>query len=156
MLQEVFRIPFLNIPVFGYGLMMVIGFLVAIEVAKFLARRRGIDPEIFVNTALLALIFGVLGARLSHVLENLEQYTQPARSFRANLWDAINISNGGLTFYGGLLLATPVCIGYALFKKLPLRIGMDIIAICVMVGLGFGPGPCSFPTTARPMTITSP
>ena len=68
MLQELFRIPFLNIPVYGYGLMMVIGFLLALQLAKFLARRSGFDPEIFVNCGLIALVAGVLGARLSHVL----------------------------------------------------------------------------------------
>lgn len=75
---------------------------------------------------------------MSHVLENLGDYTDPSRSFAANLFDAINIRSGGLTFYGGLLLATPILIGYALKKKIPLLHGMDIIAPCIMVGLGFG------------------
>jgi phosphatidylglycerol:prolipoprotein diacylglycerol transferase len=56
----------------------------------------------------------------------------------ANLWDAINIRSGGLTFYGGLLLATPVLLYYGWKKRIPLRLGMDIIAPCVMVGLAFG------------------
>src|SRR5688572_25724226 len=110
MLQELFRIPLIDVPLYGYGLMMVIGFLAAVQLAKFLARRCGLDPEAFVNAGLLALVSGVVGARLSHVLENLGEYTGPSRSFMANLWDAINIRSGGLTFYGGLLLATPVLL----------------------------------------------
>jgi phosphatidylglycerol:prolipoprotein diacylglycerol transferase len=50
----------------------------------------------------------------------------------------LNLSSGGLTFYGGFLLATPVLIGYALWKKVPLLKGMDIVAPCLMVGLAFG------------------
>ncbi|MGH7214965.1 MAG: prolipoprotein diacylglyceryl transferase [Tepidisphaeraceae bacterium] len=138
MLQELFRIPGLNIPVYGYGLMMVVAFLAGLELAKFLSRHSGLNPEWFVNAALIALVTGVLGARLSHVIENWEQYTNPGRSFGANLFDAINLTTGGLTFYGGFLVAAVALVGYALWQRIPLRLGMDIIAPCLMIGLGFG------------------
>jgi phosphatidylglycerol:prolipoprotein diacylglycerol transferase len=147
MLQELFRIPiphFLQwllpaeLPLYGYGLMLVIGFILASQFGKFLAKRTGLDPEVFVNGGLIALLSGIVGARLSHVLENFSTYTDPSRSFSANFFDAINITSGGLTFYGGFLLATPVTIFYALRKKFPVRIGMDIIAPCMLIGLGFG------------------
>ncbi|CAN5425551.1 hypothetical protein BH09PLA1_BH09PLA1_16720 [soil metagenome] len=138
MMPILFNIPFTNIPIYSYGLMMVIGFLAAIQIGKFLAKRNGFDPELFVNIGLIALVTGVVGARLSHVLENLPQYTSPSRSVGANLWDAINIRSGGLTYYGGFLLAFPALVGYAIKKKLPLRLGMDMVAPCLMIGLGFG------------------
>ena len=138
MLQDLFRIPGTNISIHGYGLMLVIGFLLAMEVGKFLARRSRIDPEIFVNAGLLAMVSGILGARLSHILENIGQYTDSHRSVMANLKDAVNLTSGGLTYYGGFLLATPTLIAYAIYKKVPLRTGMDIIAPCLMVGLGIG------------------
>jgi phosphatidylglycerol:prolipoprotein diacylglycerol transferase len=136
--QILFHIPGTNIPIYGYGVMLMIGFLLALELGKFLARRVGLDPELFVNAGLIALVAGVLGARLSHVIENWDVYTNPARTFSANLFDAINIRSGGLTFYGGLILAFPACIAYGLWKKVPIKLGMDIIAPCVMVGLGIG------------------
>jgi phosphatidylglycerol:prolipoprotein diacylglycerol transferase len=138
MLQELFRIPGLNLPILSFGLMLVIGFLAALQLAKFLARRSGLDPEVFVNAGLIALLAGIAGARLSHVLENLDQYTNPARPFLTNLLDAVNIRSGGLTYYGGLLVATPILIWYAMKKRIPVRVGMDIIAPCLMVGLAFG------------------
>src|SRR5262245_13063356 len=135
MMQELFRIPFLNLPIYSYGLMMVIGFLCAIQLAKFLGKRYGIDPEIFVNAGLIALITGVLGARLSHVIENIGQYTTitPTRSAWDNFIDAINIRSGGLTYYGGFLLAFPSLVFYAIHKKVPLRLGMDIVAPCIVI-----------------------
>src|SRR5205814_5373407 len=87
-----------GMPIYAYGVMMVIGFFAALQLAKFLARRSGIDPEVFVNAGLIALVTGVLGARLSHILENLGEYTNASRSFWENVKDAANIRSGGLTF----------------------------------------------------------
>src|ERR1051326_1051127 len=148
MLPEILHIPipsFLqsmvhasSIPIYSYGLMMVIGFLAAVQLAKFLSRRVGIDPEIFVNAALIALVAGVIGARLSHVLENLGDYTRADRSVWENFLNMINIRSGGLTFYGGLLLAFPIVVLYGIKKKVPIRRGMDVAAPCIVLGLAFG------------------
>ena len=143
MYQILFRLPsFLpgigGAPIYGYGVMMVIGFFLAMALAKFLARHSKLDPEIFANAALIALVTGVLGARLSHVLENLSDYTRSDLSVGQNLWNAINIRSGGLTYYGGFLLAFPALLIYGWYKRVPLRLGMDIIAPCVMIGLGLG------------------
>ena len=118
--------------------MLVIGALAAIWVARILARRRGIDPELFVNAGLLALLSGVIGARLSHVLENWQTYTRPGVGFFTLLREAVNLRNGGLTYYGGFILATVVLIYYAIRKKLKVLVGMDIVAPCLMIGLAFG------------------
>ena len=123
---------------YSYGLMLVIAILTAVWLAKALARRRGMDPELFVNAGLLALVSGVIGARLSHVLENWPHYMNPALGWGERLWMMINIREGGLTYYGGFLLAFPVLVWYAVKKKVSVRVGMDVIAPCLMVGLAFG------------------
>jgi phosphatidylglycerol:prolipoprotein diacylglycerol transferase len=140
MMRELFRIPIPGhpIPVWGYGLMLVIGFYCAMMLARALSRRSGVDPDVMVNAALVALVAGIVGARLSHIFENLGEYTRSDLTVGQNLYNAINISSGGLTFYGGFILATIACITYGLMKRVPIRLGMDIIAPCVMIGLGFG------------------
>lgn len=149
MWQTIFRIPipqFLQnllglgptLPLYGYGLMLVIGFLLATELAKFLARRTGLNPEVFINAGLIALIAGVIGARLSDVLENLRDFTDPSRSAWANFKAAIDISSGGLTYYGGVILATPCTLAYLWHKRIPIRLALDLVAPCLMVGLAFG------------------
>ena len=132
------RIPGLNYSIYSYGAMMVLTFLATQWLSARLAKSRGIDPEIFVNITLIALFTGIVGARASSVLENLGDYTRSDLSAWRNLYNMINPRSGGLTFYGGLILATPFVTWYALHKKLPPRVTMDIIAPCVTLGLGIG------------------
>ena len=141
MWQVLFRIPIPGwhaVPVYGYGLMLVLGVILAISLAKILARRRGIDPELFVNAGLLAMLSGVVGARLSHVLENWPEYFNSHLTLGQSLWRAVNISSGGLTYYGGFIVATGALLWYGRRKKVSLRVGMDIVAPCLMVGLALG------------------
>jgi len=127
-----------EIPIYGYGLMLVVAFVACSQIAKRLAGRLGYNGELFVNAAMIAIITGLIGARLCHVLENLGEFTNPHLTFWHNLQNALNVSAGGLTFYGGFLLATPCCIGYALYHRVPIKLGMDVVAIVLMIGLGFG------------------
>ena len=133
-----FRIPGLNYSVYSYGAMMVLTFLATQWLSARLAKMRGIDPEILVNLTLIALFTGIVGARASHVLENLPDYTRSDLSIWRNFLNMINPRSGGLTFYGGLILATPFVTWYALHKKLPPRVTMDIIAPCIPLGLAIG------------------
>jgi phosphatidylglycerol:prolipoprotein diacylglycerol transferase len=138
--QVIYRIHMFGytIPLYGYGLMLVIAFLACVTTSKWLARHYGIDPELFVNAALIALCTGVIGARLCHVLENFPEYSRGDLTLWQNLRNVINIREGGLTFYGGFLLATPCCIAYAWWNKVSIKLGMDIVAPVLMIGLGFG------------------
>lgn len=159
MLRELFRIPYFDVPLYSFGLMLVIGCWTAIELAKFLARRSGMNPEHFANVCILALLAGVIGARASHVFENFQQYFGKGGE---GLFAAFNIREGGLTYYGGVILATPLCIAYALWNKIPLRRGMDIIAPTLMVGLALGRvgcflnGCCWGATCDQPWAVTFP
>jgi phosphatidylglycerol:prolipoprotein diacylglycerol transferase len=142
MLDTLLRIPIpgtdWSIPIHGYGLMLVIGFFAALEIAKRLGPRVGVKAEWFQNALLIAIVAGVVGSRLSHVLENWSIYTDPKRSFSGNFFAAINITSGGLTFYGGLILAGLCVFAYAVWSKIPVRPTMDAAAPAIVVGLAFG------------------
>jgi len=142
MWQDIIKIPvpFMSNPltIHGFGLMLVLGLFIAIGVMKFLAKRNGLNAEDFANAAILGLFSGIIGARLSHVFENFSEFTIPERGILGNLLEVFNVPSGGLTYYGGFLLAFPTLVIFARIKKIPIRLGMDIVAPCLMIGLGFG------------------
>ena len=140
MLQILFHLHLFGhvIPVYGYGLMLVIAFLACVWTSRWLAARLGMNPDHFIDATLIAIVTGIIGARLCHVLENLPDYTRGDRTVAQNFLSIINTREGGLTFYGGFLLATPCVIAYGLFRRAKILRGMDIVAPVLMVGLGFG------------------
>jgi prolipoprotein diacylglyceryl transferase len=80
-----------------YGIAIGIGVLLAIWVARRRYESYGGDPELMDKVGVIAVIAGVIGARLAHISTNLGTYLDdPLRVFA--IW------RGGLALYGGLLL----------------------------------------------------
>ncbi len=133
--------PWFTIPVMGYGLMIVLGFISGIVLATWRARRCGEHPDHLMNLGLLALIGGIVGARLLYVLQNPEGFT--GQGLWGNLMQVIDVRAGGLVYYGGLVLATVLSMGYIVRKRLSARRMLDIVAPSLMLGLAFGRAGCT-------------
>lgn len=118
--------------VFGYGLMLVLGFLGSVLLARWRARRAGEDPETISQCAVLALIGGVCGARLLYVIRFRDQFAGE------DFWSIFDISSGGLVYFGGLIGGAGLILLYLVFRRLPVRRFMDVIAPSLMLGLAFG------------------
>jgi phosphatidylglycerol:prolipoprotein diacylglycerol transferase len=95
------------------------------------ARRRGIDPDELLKTSELALVGGLIGARLYYVAFNLDYYSQFPQKIIA-VWE------GGLAIHGGLLGGLLVGGGYAWWKRLPLTRYLDIVAPSLALGQAIG------------------
>lgn len=114
MKPEIFTIPFLEYGVKGYGFALMIGFLTAIAWAAHRADKVKSNPDLVINMGFVALVFGVLGARAFYVIHYWE------RTFAGRpLWEAINLTAGGLEFYGGFLGAMVFAILYILSHGRP-------------------------------------
>jgi phosphatidylglycerol:prolipoprotein diacylglycerol transferase len=131
MFPELLRIPFTDLTIKSYGTLMVIGFLVAVQVLRRLAKREGIDPILITNASLYALITGIVGARIFYVVHYPEQFSEDWLS-------VLKIWHGGLEFLGGVFLGIAVLVAYLAAKRLPVRKTLDMLAIGLLVGLGFG------------------
>ena len=128
---ELFKIPLTPLTIKSYGLMMVVGFLGAVMVIRYLSRHFTRDPQLITNAALYALIAGVVGARAFFVLHYFDRYSADPRSVFA-IW------NGGLEVIGGVMLAIAVILLYGRYHKLPTRHYLDVLAVGLVVALTFG------------------
>ena len=135
MYPELFTIPIVGITIKSYGFCLMVGFLSAVWLGMRRCERTKVDPDVFLDLALLCLIFGVGGSRLFYVIH----YWPTKFASAANpLWAAIDITKGGLEFLGGFIGATVAIIIYGLRKKISLRFYMDTLAPSTMWGLAFG------------------
>jgi phosphatidylglycerol---prolipoprotein diacylglyceryl transferase len=132
--QILFRIPLPGtesaLTLYGYGAMMCLGFLAAILLAAWRAKREKQSPDVIYNAALVAFFGGILGARAFYVIQNRDHFT--------GLLDLVTIWEGGLTFYGGFLLAVLAMLAFLAVTKRPILFWLDIMAPSTALGLAFG------------------
>lgn len=104
-----------SISVFGfriafYGIIIGIGMLAGLWIAQSDAKRRGQDPELYLDFALYAIICSIIGARLYYVIFEWDYY-------KNNLLQIFNLRAGGLAIYGGVIAGTITMIVYTRMKK---------------------------------------
>ena len=104
-----------SISVFGfriafYGIIIGIGMLAGLYMAQKDARRRGQDPELYLDFALYAIIFSIIGARLYYVIFDWELY-------KDNPIEIFNLRGGGLAIYGGIIGAVLTLIVFTKVRK---------------------------------------
>ncbi len=140
MRQVLFHIPIPlfgdpeGISVYGFGMMLVLAYLSCSWLASRLGRREGVPPEKLQDLAIWLLVCGLLGARVTYIIQYHDQF----RDF----WQYFRIWDGGLVFYGS---AVGGLIGYFLARRFALRDVKasswkmaDLIAPCAALGLALG------------------
>lgn len=134
------------ITLYSYGLMLALGFITASMIMSNEYKRRELPKDLAGNITLIALISGVVGAKLLYVLEHW-------RHFLAD--PSLMFSPGGLSYFGGFLLATASIAWYAKKKNLSFLLIADATVPGLMIGYGIarlgchfaGDGDYGFPTT---------
>lgn len=88
----------IEIPV--YGLLMATAMLVSIGLSCLRAKKRGADPDKLLSIAILAIVLGIIGAKLLYIFVTYS-WTEFIDSVKANgiMW----VLKSGLVFYGGLI-----------------------------------------------------
>lgn len=104
-----------SISVFGfriayYGIIIGIGMLMGVLIASFDYRRRGEKVEDIEDLALYSIIFAILGARAYYVIFEWDYYSQ-------HLGEILNLRQGGLAIYGGILTGILCCMIFCRRRK---------------------------------------
>ena len=128
MYPELFKIgPF---TVYSFGLMLGIAFIISSYFLTKEIERRKLDPEIATQITLLAIVFGIIGSKLLDLIENWNSFI--------NNPIGMAFSPGGLTFYGGLILAIIAIWIYVRRKKIPFLVIADASSPSLALAYGIG------------------
>lgn len=104
-----------SISVFGfriafYGIIIGCGMLAGIWLAVRDAKRRGQDPDLYLDYALYAIIFSIIGARAYYVIFEWDAY-------KDDLLQILNLRAGGLAIYGGVIGAALTLLVFTRVRK---------------------------------------
>jgi len=118
-------------PVFSYGAMLAVAFLLCAFLAKKRAASFGMDGDRILDLMVVFVISGVAGGRIMFVLLDMEY-------FRSRPLDIFKLWEGGLVWYGGLILAAICGIVFMRIKKMPVLKTADLIIPYVALGQAIG------------------
>ncbi|MBD5096384.1 MAG: prolipoprotein diacylglyceryl transferase [Lachnospiraceae bacterium] len=117
-----------------YGIIIAFGFLMAYILVSKEAKRTGQDDELYLDYVLWLVIPAILGARVYYIIFSWKDYFQAGKGFKNTLIDIINIRNGGLAVYGGIIAGVIVTIIFARKKKVSFPLMADTISIGLLIG----------------------
>jgi phosphatidylglycerol:prolipoprotein diacylglycerol transferase len=114
-----------------HGLFTALAVLAGVWLALHLAARRGISTDLVANIATWAVVGGIVGARLFHVLDHLPTYLQDPLS-------ALAVWQGGIAVYGAFIGGL-VAGGIAAWRaRADIWRLLDIAAPAMLVGQAIG------------------
>lgn len=93
-----------------YGVVIAIGMLLGIMLVAHVAKKSGQNPDLYWDLALVALVSGVLGARIYYVIFSWDSY-------KDDLLSIFNIREGGLAIYGGIIAGFLAMYVFSRVKK---------------------------------------
>ncbi len=121
-----------TISVFGfdiayYGITIAIAMIVGISIALQEAKRTGQNQDTYLDLLMLTMLTSVFGARIYYVIFSWDNY-------KDNLAEILNIRNGGLAIYGGIIAGVITVFIYSKITKMK----FFQIADTVCMGLAAG------------------
>ncbi len=131
MFPDLIDIGFLHLKT--YGACMAVGFLLCWHLVERLSGRKDLS-----NLVLSLMASGVAGSRIAYVIEHWQA------EFAAHPERIVRVDQGGLMFYGGLILALAVFVAWCLAKGENLPGMADLFAVVVPLGHAFGRLGCFF------------
>ena len=116
-----------------YGACMAVGFILCWTLVERLSARKDLS-----NFIVSLMVSGVVGSRAAYVVEHWRS------EFAARPMDIVRVDQGGLMFYGGLILAVVVFFAWCRWKKeSPLALA-DLFCTVIPLGHACGRIGCFF------------
>ena len=116
-----------------HGLLSFAGVSTAVWLVARWARQERLDPDMVYNTAIWAILGGIVGARVSHVADNwgsVYSFSDPI--------GLIAVWSGGIGLWGALIGGWIAGMIYARISKYPVGKLMDLAAPAVLIAQSIG------------------
>lgn len=123
--------------IYTYGILAASGFMAAILTWVWLGRRETRPPGFAADLGFWLMSGGIVGSRLAYVAANWTYY-------RIHPLGIVRIDQGGLIFYGGLILASIVLVFFARHQRLPVWHLADFAIPGLAIGHALGRLGCFF------------
>jgi phosphatidylglycerol:prolipoprotein diacylglycerol transferase len=114
-----------------YGLFFALAIVAGVWLGSREARRKGLNVDQIQSLAMWSVLGGVIGGRLFHILDSWEFYI-------ANPHRMLNVWEGGLAIYGGLIGGVLTGLVYMHWHKLPTWKVLDAAAPGMILGQAVG------------------
>ena len=121
------RFEIFGIEIALYGVIIGIGMLLSLMLIAKVAKKSGQNPDYYWDMALVTIITGVVGARLYYVIFSWDSY-------KDDLLSILNLRQGGLAIYGGIIGGALAIIAYTKFKKYSIPLALDTVVPGVALG----------------------
>lgn len=118
-----------SLTVHGYGLMIGIGFILAMLLAEYRAKRLGLREEAIIDITIIAGISGFLGAKLLYVIVEFDEFIKNPKAV---------LGSAGFVVYGGIIAGVLCCMLYCKVKKLNFMEYFDLVMPEIALAQGFG------------------
>ena len=115
------------LPIWSYGVFLMLAFAAGIAWAVREARIRGLDADVVLDLAFFVLVGSIIGARLLHVILEFEYY----RLHPGAIWSEWG---WGLSFHGGLLGGMLAGLLFSRSRRLSFGTLADIAAPSIALG----------------------
>jgi phosphatidylglycerol:prolipoprotein diacylglycerol transferase len=127
-----------NFGIHWYGILIVTGIMMGATYAAWRSRRDGENPDHIWNALILAILLGILGARLYHVVSSPEGGMVGWSYYRENPIKILYIWEGGLGIYGAIVGGFVGVVIYAWRAKLRPLQWLDYGAPGLAIGQAIG------------------
>jgi phosphatidylglycerol:prolipoprotein diacylglycerol transferase len=114
-----------------YGLMIALGIVLGLVVARREARRLGLAEDALYGLALWGTLGGLVGARLFHVLDRIDFYIQ-------NPGAVLSLQQGGLAVWGAVVGGVAAGGLHCRLAGLPIGRAADVAAPGMLLGQSVG------------------
>ena len=123
---------------FGYGTMLVCAVIVSGWTGAARSKLVGVPPDFAWDLAVKIVLAGVIGARGFYILQYHDKVYQGCVTLRDYFLATINLPDGGLVLYGGIILASLTFFLLCRMRGVhPLKFA-DATVPAVFVGVAFG------------------